>query len=181
MADRKRAERCSAKLGRGAARAGDQRSGWGRAGHCQGLKQEAAGGGWGGLAGGGGGGISEARGWPGGSGQCQRSNGKEPVPAWVWEGGVQGRELSPFFFPQVSLCFATKTDASVVKLQNPRVSGSEGSRGSSFPIPFFLQVGAVMPTWGLAFPMPVRTDLGQTCLCVQACATPGRVGLRAGR
>lgn len=48
----------------------------------------------------GGRGISEARGWPGGSGQCQRSHGKEPVPAWGWEGGLRGGRSPPLFFPQ---------------------------------------------------------------------------------
>ena len=78
---RQQAERCCAKMGRGAARVGDQRSGWGRAGTLLGLEV-------GGRRGQGGGGwsvrISEARGWPGGSGQCQRSNGKESEPAWGW-------------------------------------------------------------------------------------------------
>lgn len=84
---RQQAERCYAKMGRGAARVGDQRSGWGRASTLSGLEAVEAGG----RRGQGGGGwsmrISEARGWPGGSRQCQRSNGKESVPAWGWGAG----------------------------------------------------------------------------------------------
>lgn len=91
------AERCSAKLGRGAARAGDQRSGWGRAGHCQGLKQEAAGGR---EAVGGRGGISEARGWPGGSGQCQGATGKSQCQLGAGRVVFRGGSSRPFSSPR---------------------------------------------------------------------------------
>ena len=97
---RQQAERCHAKLGLGAARVGDQRSGWGRAGALSGLEA-------GGRQGQGGGGwsveISEDRGSPGGSGQCQRSNGKESVPTWGW--GAGGGSPQTYSFPRShSLC-----------------------------------------------------------------------------
>lgn len=139
----KAAERCSAKLGRGAARAGDQRSGWGRAGHCQGLKQEAAGGR---EAVGGVGGISEASGWPGGSGQCQGATGKSQCQ--LGAGRVVFREgaLALFLSPDLTL-FCNKSRGSCWSVVKPKSFRFRGLSGSSFPTPFST-MGTVMPTWG---------------------------------
>lgn len=133
------AERCPAKLGRGAARTADQRSLWGRAGALPGLEA-------GGHRG------SIAVGWSVGDQWSQWAVPKEQrelASASLRQGDKEGALVCIVSPGLTQFCY--KTDASVGELQHPKF---QGSSGLSFPIPSSYRRGQWCPQWRTSLPRP---------------------------